>query len=136
MILEKKNVLNELLEKFANDIIPDIKKKEEEITQQTLEVFSLLTDEELKSKEFLHSIHLNIKMNVDFGHILNNLEYIASAIVTGIADENALFNSIGHAFCATLESNEDVLEEMKKTAPFSHLQIIYNKWQLKLSKEE
>jgi hypothetical protein len=70
---------------------------------------------------------------------MNELQAIASAFMTGVADEGTGFDVIGRTFCSTVVSNYDIICICRQDTVEPHFQSIvalYQLWSQRLSKAE
>jgi hypothetical protein len=70
---------------------------------------------------------------------LNELQSIASAFITGVADERVGFEIIGRTFCASVRANYDILAMVRsdKVCPYyQSIVSLYGIWAPRMSKAE
>ena len=71
--------------------------------------------------------------------VVNEMDVIASSLISGVADECLAFSIIGRSFCNAIESNYDVICMMRSDSILPHHQSIvnlYKLWRPRLTKEE
>jgi hypothetical protein len=60
---------------------------------------------------------------------LNELELIAMAFISGVADEGEGFNTIGHGFCATVATHYDIIAiQGRRRSSFKNIRALYKIW--------
>lgn len=73
-----------------------------------------------------------IKLNLHV--IFNELEVISSSVMSGLADDEFVYNSIGISFCGIVASNYDVLSRFTPDGYFPNTAKLFEVWRKRLMK--
>lgn len=113
----------ELLDKFANEIIPNINEHYKAVEAE-FEGMDLEGIEEEKFKQIL----INVKMQHDIVRIFNSFEHISVYIKTDIVHTDLLFDPISNVVILFVESNIEVFDELLLRTPFTNLRYVLDTW--------
>ena len=120
---KKNEMAVELLNKFAQEIIPSINVLEESLRLE-FEGFG-------KSKvipEKLKEIKIHIKIDKGIIDIFNSLEQVSVYIKTDIVNTDILFDPISNVLCNFVERHNDVFSDLLIRSPYSNLTYVVETW--------
>ncbi|MBU4642806.1 DUF4760 domain-containing protein [Bacillus toyonensis] len=131
---------------FASDLLPqakeyrqgwaDLQPKVKKYKYNVRKDFSL-TEEEMKDKQ-VH-MHLSIDLKCGGQEIINQLEYVGAAFISGIADEELAFTSLASIYCETIEELYLLISFCRTNGSenlYSNTIKLYEMWKDRLKKSE
>jgi hypothetical protein len=69
--------------------------------------------------------------------LLNDLEFLAAAVNSGLANEEMVFYAFGQSFCSTVRHNYDIICVLRYTEmvkSYSNIVDLYNRWDKRLKR--
>lgn len=135
----------EYLNWFATDYIPKIDQFNHNISQSKLKVYSSQIN-----PKFRFDVNCNLDQPETLEYLIktdeynardlmNQLEYFSAALVSGLADEELMFNPIARTFCSFVEKNyiDICYYRREETCEFySNIIELYDVWKSRLKKIE
>lgn len=128
-------VVNSLLEseKFGEKHKEDLRRKVESIGKVEVpkgDVFKNRLDKLMPVSAFMEVSGAT--------SVLNQLEYFAAAMTSGVAHEELVFNPLSAAYCSIVEDHYYIIckQRVDNDKLYSNIVKLYNIWKPKLQKEE
>ncbi|WP_430602211.1 hypothetical protein IGJ02_002518 [Enterococcus sp. DIV0724b] len=114
----------EILEFFANDLIPQI---DEYIRKSNKELSGIesLRNESIEKQQM---ILLLVKKDCGAGYIFNQLEHVCLNICAGLADEDMIYYPLSKIIIGFVDNNKNVYEDLLNEAPYKYLTQVYARW--------
>lgn len=71
---------------------------------------------------------------VEFTTIFNELEIISASVMSGLADDDFVYKSIGRSFCGTIAKNHDILSQCTSGGYYPNTNELFKIWRKRLIK--
>lgn len=124
---KKKEIAVEILNKFANEIIPAMDEYINKVNTELAD--SSITELKKRDKDFEEAVFIRIQLSSGVITIFNKLEQVCVYIRADLADSSILFEPMNSTLCGFVKSNEDALDFLKENdVPYVNLRHVYTIW--------
>jgi hypothetical protein len=123
----------EYIDRYAKNILPKSKRYQEKLENGELKKFNGTFNESFMFEHDCPTEELDIKRKSDLGafDMANELEIISTVIVSGLADKDTIYNTMGKVYCETVETLYDIIcysRGKDHTELFTNTITLYKEW--------